>query len=190
MFASFLFNCILRVSMKESIESGKVWCRQLFYNFYDQSGQFISLTFERKQFLPDAKHVLVWAYAEPGGEEIVLTRHKKRGWEIPGGKVEPGETPEAAARRELFEETGTEIGDLDWIAQYIIDADPDKEKIVKNVYTGVIQQWKELPVGFETAERALFPLATLPLEKDMSPFMQDDVFPLCRDYMTHTYKKD
>ena len=32
--------------------------------------------------------------------------HNKLTLELPGGKLEPGETPEAAAIRELFEETG------------------------------------------------------------------------------------
>lgn len=41
-----------------------------------------------------------------GRRGVVFVRHAKRGWELPGGRIEPGESAVQAARREFREETG------------------------------------------------------------------------------------
>ncbi|QES31451.1 DNA mismatch repair protein MutT [Streptomyces venezuelae] len=47
----------------------------------------------------------VWV-TDPAFEYVLLVKHRVRGWVPPGGKVELGEAPRAAAARELLEETG------------------------------------------------------------------------------------
>ncbi|WP_337441822.1 NUDIX domain-containing protein [Sinorhizobium americanum] len=60
---------------------------------------------------PDAQKVLIYAtwrgsllvFDEPDFPEIEL--------QVPGGTIEPGESPEGAAPREFFEETGLTLPD-------------------------------------------------------------------------------
>jgi 8-oxo-dGTP diphosphatase len=40
------------------------------------------------------------------GDEFVMVRHRGRAWEMPGGRLEEGESFEQAAVREFAEETG------------------------------------------------------------------------------------
>jgi 8-oxo-dGTP diphosphatase len=46
------------------------------------------------------------------GDRLLMTEEHGRGWNIVGGGVEPGETPEQAARRETVEEAGARLGEL------------------------------------------------------------------------------
>lgn len=59
----------------------------------------------------------VLVFASLGGA-VLWVKHPKRGWEVPGGKVDPGETPTEAALREVFEESGALLEDLTWMAEY------------------------------------------------------------------------
>ena len=59
------------------------------------------------------KKVNVVAAVIKEGDKIFATQRGygdfKDGWEFPGGKVEPGETPQQALKREIIEELDTEI---------------------------------------------------------------------------------
>jgi 8-oxo-dGTP pyrophosphatase MutT (NUDIX family) len=60
--------------------------------------------------------------ATAGGRVLLIHRHRfitdSTGWEIPAGRVEKGEEPIEAARRETLEETGWRPGPLSMLFSY------------------------------------------------------------------------
>ena len=65
---------------------------------------------EREDVALDLQTISVTA-TDPAGRVLLLRRTEDRGgfWQQVTGRIEPGETPEAAARRELAEETGADL---------------------------------------------------------------------------------
>lgn len=58
----------------------------------------------------DPRHtVVVGCLVRNASDEILLIRHRKRGWEIPQGRVEECENLVDAVRREVAEEAGVEV---------------------------------------------------------------------------------
>ena len=60
--------------------------------------------------------VAVAVFNEQG--QILLQQRRNGIWGVPGGFVELGESTEEAGRREVFEETGIEIGTLQLISVF------------------------------------------------------------------------
>ncbi len=71
--------------------------------FLDKNGCTVRMAFEQNAFSKVSGNVLVVCDYEG---KWLLTSHKERGWEFPGGKIEAGETPVAGCQKRGIRRNG------------------------------------------------------------------------------------
>lgn len=117
----------------------------MMYEFKDFYRNTVQLSFENHPFSQAPKHVWVICRYQ---NQWLLTNHQDRGYEFPGGKVEPFENAEEAALREVKEETGADVKKLTYIGQYKVLG---REKvIIKNIYFAEIDKIEKQETYYET----------------------------------------
>ncbi len=84
-------------------------------------------------------------------------------WALPGGFIEIDEDLEPAARRELEEETGLVVGELEQLQTFgNPDRDP-RERVITVVYTTIVDPGNtNVSASTDAAEAAWFDTRTLP----------------------------
>ncbi len=150
------------------------------YTFHDYYNNEVKLSFTHHPFSSTPKHVWVIARYH---DQWLLTKHKDRGLEFPGGKVEKGETPDEAAVREVREETGGIVENLTYIGQYFVDG--KASRIIKNIYFATISDLAKQTNYFETKGPVVLEHLPQAIEKNPSYsfMMKDQVLPHSLEYI-------
>ncbi|KAB2329035.1 RNA deprotection pyrophosphohydrolase [Bacillus mesophilum] len=118
--------------------------------FHKGKGEVLSWSFSQDSFQQPASHVLVLTSYN---NHWLLTKHKERGLEFPGGKAEKGETIEEAAIREVWEETGGRIAALTYLGEYELNI--KGTSYVKAVFFAEIETLSVMESYLETNGPAL-----------------------------------
>lgn len=88
------------------------------------------------------------------GDRVLMVLERSRGcWEIPGGGIEPGETPRQAAARELYEEAGQRVGPADLrFVGFARTRLPDRAVLYGGVFTASVADPQPFTPNSEISE--------------------------------------
>lgn len=146
------------------------------YRFIGAYNHLIELTLY-PNYIKEAEHVVVLPFYE---NQLLLTKHKTRGFEWPGGKVEKNETPFQAGIRELKEETGGHASSMWLVGQYKV-WNESNQYFMKNIYVATVERIDDTHHGIDTDGPQLFSLEIDPsCEVGFSPLITDQVFSYVR----------
>ena len=96
------------------------------------------------------------------GVVIIRRANEPLGYALPGGFIEDGEQAEAAAVREMREETGLEVELTGLLGVYSRPRRDPRQHTLSVVFTGRARDAAQLRAGDDAAAAAFYPLDALP----------------------------
>ena len=94
---------------------------------------------------------------------VLLLRNERGEWELPGGRLDDGETPEEAVAREIREETGLMVSVTSLVDAWVFAVTPGKKVLVLE-YACRLKGKGGVTISHEHSRHAWLALATVKRE--------------------------